>query len=118
MDQFVKGKIKAIDEVSKTHAGAGNSKAKCRKYIEVYLALGFTHRVYTGCYSCRPAPLHIEAVYTGRTHQSDHCRSFEICVSTLYLERGISLMSGICCFASCRAASSVDSVTHNNNIGI
>ncbi len=35
-------------------------------------------------------------------------------VSMLYIERGISLMLGICHVASCRAASSVDSVTDYN----
>ncbi len=60
MDQFVKGKRKAIDEVAQTQAGAGHSKAKCRKYDEEYLALGFTHRIYTGRFSCRAATL-----YTG-----------------------------------------------------
>ncbi len=47
MDRFVK----AIYKVSQTQAGAGNSKAKCGKYDEAYLALGFTHLVYTGRYS-------------------------------------------------------------------
>lgn len=43
MDRFIKGQTKAVDEVSQTsQAGAGHSKAKCRKYDEAYLALGFT----------------------------------------------------------------------------
>ncbi len=66
MDQFVKGKRKAIDEVAQTQAGTCNSKGRYRKYDEAYLALGFTHHVYTGCYSCRVAPQQLEAVYTGR----------------------------------------------------
>ncbi len=60
MDCFVKGKRKAIDEVAQTQAGAGLSKAKCRKYDEAYLALGFTHRIYNGCYSCHIAPQQLE----------------------------------------------------------
>uniref|UniRef100_A0A672PB88 Sorting nexin n=1 Tax=Sinocyclocheilus grahami TaxID=75366 RepID=A0A672PB88_SINGR len=44
MDRFVKVKRKTIDEVAQTQAGAGHLKAKCRKYDEAYLALGFTRR--------------------------------------------------------------------------
>ncbi len=55
----MKGKRKAIDEVAQTQAGAGHSKAKYRKYDEAYLALGFTHRVYTGQLSHRATTVYI-----------------------------------------------------------
>ncbi len=66
MDRFVKGKRKAIDEVAQTQAGAGNSKAGA------YLALCFTHHVYTGCYRCRDVPQQLEAVGRDKATFANH----------------------------------------------
>ncbi len=55
--------------------------------------------------------MHRHCVYTGRaptarvclhwTRQRDRCKSFELCVSTSLIERGISLLSGICHVVLC-----------------
>lgn len=47
------------------------------------------------------------------TRQNDSCRQFELCVSTSWIEGGISLPSGI---LSCRTASTVDSITGQNTL--
>ncbi len=109
MDRCVKGKRKTIDEVAQTQAGAGNSKAKYRKYDEAYLALGFTHSVYTRHYSYRVAPQQSTLDVTKRPLQI----VLTLCQYITY-RTSINLMSGICHVASHRAAPTVDSITDYN----
>ncbi len=67
MDQFVKGKRKAIDEVAQTQAGAVHLKAKCRKYDGAYAFL--LSASLTGRTARTATALHW-------TWQSDSCKSF------------------------------------------
>ncbi len=107
MDQCVKGKRKAIYEVAQTQAGAGHSKAKCRKYDEEYLPLGFTHRVYTGRYSCR--------VVVPQQSTLDAAKRLLQIILTLcqYVINGTRHQFNVGDL-SCRVASSVNSVTDYN----